>query len=211
MLGDKNLDSKEYAISNDELWEIINWKVYTKLYGSYAALASVFIDDRLFDLTRLTSKKMVKDLDKTNNSNESDKLWHILLTNSTLEHNNKNNKQKDKIISAKYYTRNKIWWDPQLNQMVIIWNKKFFYNYRHTGILVGHAYSILDVFEISKPRRRKRKKSRLIRKEWNGKWSDDSVETKKNKELIENELNKKYNAKFIKLIKYFNLLCWVKY
>ena len=73
------------------------------------------------------------------------------------------------------------------------------------------AYSILDVFEISKPRGRKRKKSRLIRKEWNGKWSDDSVETKKNKELIENELNKKYNAKFIKVIKYFNLLCWVKY
>ena len=42
-----------------------------------------------------------------NNSNESDKLWNKLLINSTLEHNNKNNKQKDKIISAKYYTRNK--------------------------------------------------------------------------------------------------------
>ena len=45
--------------------------------------------------------------------------------------------------------------------------------------------------DISKPRWIKRKKSRLIRirnplerKEWNGKWSDDSVETKKNKELI---------------------------
>ena len=60
-----------------------------------------------------------------NNSNESDKLWNILLTNSTLEHNNKNNKQKDKIISAKYY------WD---------------------------AYSILDVFEISKPRGKKERK-----------------------------------------------------
>ena len=74
-------------------------------------------------------------------------------------------------------------------------------NYRHIDILAGHAYSILDVFEISKPRGRKRKKSRLIRirnpwgsKEWNGKWSDDSVETKKNKELIENELNKKYKV-----------------
>ena len=91
-------------------------------------------------------------------------------------------------------------------------------NYRHIGILAGHAYYILDVFEISKPRGRKRKKSKLIRirnpwgrKEWNGKWSDNSVETKKNKEFIENELNKKYNAKFIKVIKYFNLLCWVKY
>ena len=56
------------------------------------------------------------------------------------------------------------------------------------------AYSILDVFEISKPRGRKRKKSRLIRKEWIEKWSDDSAETKKNKELIENELNKKYKV-----------------
>ena len=44
--------------------------------------------------------------DKMNNSNEADKLWNILLTNSILEHNNKNNKQKYKIISAKYYTRN---------------------------------------------------------------------------------------------------------
>ena len=42
-----------------------------------------------------------------NNSNEADKLCNILLTNSTLEHNNKNNKQKDKKISAKYYTRDK--------------------------------------------------------------------------------------------------------
>ena len=32
------------------------------------------------------------------------------------------------------------------------------------------------------------------RKEWIGKWSDDSAEMKKNKELIENELNKKYKV-----------------
>ena len=32
------------------------------------------------------------------------------------------------------------------------------------------------------------------RKEWIGKWGDDSAETKKNKELIENELNKKYKV-----------------
>ena len=32
------------------------------------------------------------------------------------------------------------------------------------------------------------------RKEWIGKWRDDSAEIKKNKELIENELNKKYKV-----------------
>ena len=82
-----------------------------------------------------------------NNSNESDKLWNILLTNSTLEHNNKNNKQKDKIISAKYYTRNKT--------MIGCSVKSNGNNMKHTGILAW-------------------------RKEWNGKWSDDSIETKKN-------------------------------
>ena len=32
------------------------------------------------------------------------------------------------------------------------------------------------------------------RKEWIGKWSDDSAETKKNKKIFENELNKKYKG-----------------
>ena len=32
------------------------------------------------------------------------------------------------------------------------------------------------------------------RKKWNGKWSNDNAEIKKNKELIENELNKKYKV-----------------
>ena len=70
-----------------------------------------------------------------NNSNESDKLWNILLTNLTLEHNNKNNKQKDKIISAKYYTRNKT--------------------------MMGCLF-YLDVFKISKPRGKKERKVDIL-------------------------------------------------
>ena len=88
-----------------------------------------------------------------NNSNESDKLWNKLLINSTLEHNNKNNKQKDKIISAKYYTRNKT---------MIGCSVKSKSNYRNIDILAGHAYSILDVFEISKPRGKKERKVDIL-------------------------------------------------
>ena len=36
--------------------------------------------------------------------------------------------------------------------------QEVFFNNRHTAILAWHAYSILDVFDISKPRGRKRKK-----------------------------------------------------
>ena len=75
-----------------------------------------------------------------------------------------------------------------MNLRVIIWNKKSFLiiDILVFCILAGHAYSILDVFEIPKPRGKKRRVSRLLRirnpwgrKEWNRKWSDDSVETKK--------------------------------
>jgi len=59
------------------------------------------------------------------------------------------------------------------------------------GILAGHAYSILDAIEIPKDISKKdRHKSRLLRirnpwgyKEWNGKWSDESVEVEKNKDM----------------------------
>ena len=50
------------------------------------------------------------------------------------------------------------------------------------GILAGHAYAILDVFEIENPKlERERKTHRLMRvrnpwgnTEWNGAWADDS-------------------------------------
>ena len=100
--------------------------------------------------------------DKMNNSNEADKLWNILLTNSTLEHNNKNNKQKDKIISAKYYTRNKIMMGCSVKLKDNNMEQEVFFNNRHTGILAGHAYSILDVFEISKPRGKKERKVDIL-------------------------------------------------
>jgi len=192
--------------STNEFWVPLIEKAYAKLHGSYQALASGFIDDGLVDLTGLTSKKMVIETEKLKNAREADKLWNILLANSSLEHNEGNKKkqttEKGKIVSAKYYTRNKTMMGCSVESKGNNMEQEVFFNNRHTGILAGHAYSILDVFEIPKPRSNKnRKKSRLLRirnpwgrKEWNGKWSDDSVETKKNKEKIENELNEKYKG-----------------
>ena len=67
--------------SNDECWVSLIEEAYAKLHGSYATLANSFIDDGLVDLTGLTSKKMVINSDKMNNSNKADKLCNILLTN----------------------------------------------------------------------------------------------------------------------------------
>lgn len=63
------------------------------------------------------------------------------------------------------------------------------YNNQKSGILAGHAYAILDAFEIPAPKSKtQRKTSRILRiknpwgwKEWNGKWSDESDEVEKNK------------------------------
>jgi len=58
-----------------------------------------------------------------------------------------------------------------------------------SGILAGHAYAVLDAFEVDKVNAKNRKKSRLLRirnpwgfKEWNGKWSDESEELELNQE-----------------------------
>ena len=87
---------------------------------------------------------------KMNNSNESDKLSNILLTNSILEHNNKNNKQKDKIISAKYYTRNKTMIGCSVKSNGNNMEQEVFFNNRHNNILTWHSYYILNIFYIFK-------------------------------------------------------------
>ena len=188
--------------ATNEFWVSLIEKAYAKLHGSYASLASGFIDDGLVDLTGLTSKKMMIESEKMKDKKEADKLWNILVTNSTLDFKNVNLKtSKDKKISAKYYIRNKTMMGCSVDSSGNNMEQEVVFNNRHTGILAGHAYSILDVFEIPKPRGKTRTSSRLLRirnpwgrKEWNGKWSDDSVETRKNKERIENKLNEKYKG-----------------
>ena len=62
-----------------------------------------------------------------------------------------------------------------------------------SGIFSGHAYGIIDVFELSNPKKEGlRKTHRLLRirnpwgmREWNGKWSDRSDEMEINSDLVE--------------------------
>ena len=189
--------------ARNEFWVPLIEKAYAKLHGSYRSLVSGLIDDGLVDLTGLTSKKMVIEADKLKTRQKADELWDILLNNSTLtfQENTKQKTSEGKIVSAKYYTRNKTMMGCSVESKGNNIEMEVVLHNRHTGILAGHAYSILDVFEIPKPRGKKRKKSRLLRirnpwgrKEWNGKWSDDSVETKQNKERIEQKLNEKYKG-----------------
>ena len=188
--------------ARNEFWVPLIEKAYAKLHGSYRALVSGFIDDGLVDLTGLTSKKMIIEDDLAKNRQKADELWDILLQNSTLTFNEGKQKTSGgKLVSAKFFTRNKTMMGCSVESKGNSAEMEVVLHNRHTGVLAGHAYSILDVFEIPKPRGKKRKTSRLLRirnpwgrKEWNGKWSDDSVETKQNKERIEQKLNEKYKG-----------------
>ena len=188
--------------ARNEFWVPLIEKAYAKLHGSYRALVSGFIDDGLVDLTGLTSKKMIIEDDLSKNKQKADELWDILLQNSTLTFNEGKQKTSGgKLVSAKFFTRNKTMMGCSVESKGNSVEMEVVLHNRHTGVLAGHAYSILDVFEIPKPRGKRRKTSRLLRirnpwgrKEWNGKWSDDSVETKQNKERIEQKLNEKYKG-----------------
>lgn len=106
--------------------------------------------------------------------------------------------QSGKKVTSKYYTRNKSMMGCSVESNGTNKEKEVSMNGHKIGIVAGHAYSILDAFEIPKARSKKsRRTSRLLRirnpwgnYEWNGKWCDDSEEVVKNKERIDAVLKK---------------------
>ena len=184
---------------NNEFWVPLIEKAYAKLHGSYFDLSDGWIDDGLVDMTGLVSKKILKEETLKYDTKKIDEFWNLLLEYSSLKFDQDLYTKEGKKVTSKYYTRNKSMIGCSVSCNGQNREKEVIIKGNKVGIIVGHAYSILDVFEIPKPRKKSRKTSRLLRLrnpwgycEWNGKWCDNSYEVIKNKEYIERELKKKY-------------------
>ena len=185
---------------DNEFWVPLIEKAYAKIHGSYCAIESGCIDDGLVDMTGLISKKILKDNSLLTMPTKIEELWKMLKDYSSLEFQNEMKTQSGKKVTSKYYTRNKSMIGCSVEPNGRSRENEVTMQGHKIGIISGHAYSILDVFEIPKPRSKKpRKESRLLRirnpwgkYEWNGKWCDNSEEVIKNKEYIEEALKKKY-------------------
>lgn len=141
-----------------EIWVPLIEKAYAKLNGSYESLISGFIDDALNEMTGLVSEKIKLNDPKTGlihpSLGSNDLFWKTLL-----------DRKKEYCMMG--------------CSIVGGTEEKFKIDGRPCGIITGHAYAILDIFELTEPKTREVFKIVLIRNpwgntEWNGSWSDQS-------------------------------------
>eukprot|EP00743_Colponemidia_sp_Colp-15_P007593 GILK01008210.1.p1 GENE.GILK01008210.1~~GILK01008210.1.p1 ORF type:complete len:964 (+),score=253.64 GILK01008210.1:418-2892(+) len=159
--------------TDTETWVSLIEKAYAKLHNCYEALIKGSVDDALTDMTGFAAEKLSRKADAEFSLSKND-LWQRLVEN-------RNNKT---LMGCSRDDAN-----VGVEQEVKLDGKP-------TGIVAGHAYSILDVVEIpAKKQKADHQSHRLLRlrnpwgqKEWNGKWSD-SDKTRWTPELIQ-ELNK---------------------
>jgi Ca2+-binding EF-hand superfamily protein len=173
--------------NENEFWVPLIEKAYAKLHGSYEALISGFIDDGLVDLTGLVARKMVIN-EELKTPENVDALWKEIkkYCSKDFELASKTDK-KGKALKSVRLTKNNTMMGCSVDAQGAIESEVVFNNHK-SGVLAGHAYSILDVFEVAKPESlKKRKASRLLRvrnpwgfKEWSGKWCDQSEELTRN-------------------------------
>ena len=147
-------------------------KAYAKFHGCYETLISGFIDDALNDLSGLVAEKIRTHNDQGvfphKNIGDKEKFWEFL----------KERRAERCMMGCSV--------NGDVEREVIIDGFR-------TGIMTGHAYGILDIFELSDPNMANpRKTHRLLRirnpwgkMEWKGKWSDDSDELKNGYHLFE--------------------------
>lgn len=175
--GEANQDPQLVFAScenENEFWVPLIEKAYAKLHGNYAALISGVTDDGLVDMSGFVSEK-VKVLDKRGQFNSKDlksedDFWRKM--------------QKD-LAAGSMMGCSIV---GQSIEGEVIKDGEF------TGLYSGHAYSILDAFEVGD--------NRLIKirnpwgsgnpKEWTGAWSDNSEELIKHLPRINEVLRAKW-------------------
>ena len=172
-------------------------------------LGASMTEEGIYDMTGLTPSKIFIEKSDLRDENKVDEMWAKFLKYSSNEQEEdsdyKHKTSSGKKASAKIFVKNKSMLGcgcdvprksgSEHEQNVIIqgWN---------SGLVSGHAYAILDCFELPKARsKKKRKCSRLMRirnpwgfQEWQGKWCDDSEEIAANKDRINEILEEKYRG-----------------
>jgi len=166
-----------FCDNENEFWAPLVEKAYAKLHKNYQALNSGYIDDGLSDMTGLTCEKLKVQLTKKNPTIKDKNTHEQLMMNKLLE------LQKNKSMMGTSITG-------VTEQMLKIDNKD-------CGLLANHAYGVLDLFEIKTKDliecrndfatsfnlktdwtlmriRNPWGSSNCV--EWNGQWSDNSIE-----------------------------------
>lgn len=159
-----------HCTEEQELWVPLIEKAYAKLFGCYQALTSGYIDDGLSDMTAKVCEKIDLHDNSGNWCHDPDVFWNYLL-------------DLKRYYSLMGCSRSS---GGTENSVVI--------DGEDTGIISGHAYGIMDVFELHDPSMQNpRKTHRLLRirnpwgkGEWCQKWSPSSAteELEKYRELI---------------------------
>ena len=152
------------CVNLNELWVPIIEKAMAKLHGCYESLNSGFIDDALCDLTGFVAEKF-------NLHNSQNEFPNPSLGNPEMF-----------WYRLKQYCESKCLMGCSISGGVEHYVKDE--DGYPTGLLSGHAYGIMDVFELPRTDHPKGKKfSRLVRirnphgkTEWTGRWGDDSDE-----------------------------------
>lgn len=158
----------------NELWVPLIEKAYAKLHGCYQALISGFADDALTDMTGLVAEKVTMFSKATQafpheSIGTADQFWDYL-------------KQRRAENSLMGCSRTSETVEVQITLD----------DGQRTGVLAGHAYGLLDVFELpDEDKHKERKTHRLLRirnphghGEYQLDWSDNSQKAEEHLDKI---------------------------
>jgi hypothetical protein len=183
--------------NDNEFWVPLIEKAYAKLHRCYEALIGGFIDDGLVDLTGNLARKVFINQNDVTNPQKMDELWKNLVSSTSKNYDENVKNYNGANLKARILVKNYTMLGCSIDSKNI--ESEMNYQGKPCGLLAGHAYGVLDAFEIPKPEGVKRNVSRLMRirnpwgfKEWNGKWSDESDELDVNSDIIQKTLDERY-------------------